>query len=210
MLMRRWLPVIGVVGVLLIFVAVPAGASTVPGGERVFGKDGVEPANNAETGSIGYILVPGHAPDPVKADPRSWAPIYLPVYPVSAAGAVGTLICQHTPVENCPSHGDGIAGLAQAVMPSVHGAGVLGHDHVLDFPGGQDFNVTWEPIVVLFTSSTAANEHITTDAQIAAAVARGDSIEIPLPQRTFDCAPSRPASTTERRRSFRWSRGRRR
>jgi hypothetical protein len=97
------------------------------------------------------------------------------------------MICQHTPVENCPSHGNAIAGLAQSVMPSVYGAGVLGHDHVLDFPGGQDFNVAWEPVVVLFTSSAAANEHLTTDAQIAAAVGRGDAIEIPLPQLTFDC-----------------------
>lgn len=186
-MVRRLPLVVAIACALLMFATVSAGASTVPSGERVLGQDGVEPAYNAETGSIGYILVPGNAPDPVKADPRSWAPIYLPVYPVSAEEHVGKMICQHTPVENCPSHGNAIAGLAQSVMPDVYGDGVLGHDHVLDFPGGQDFNVAWEPIVVLFTSTAAANEHITTDAQIDAAVGRGDAIEIPLPQLTFDC-----------------------
>lgn len=186
-MVRKWPVAVAMAAALLTLAAVPAGASTVPSGERVLGRDGVEPAYNDATGSIGYIMVPANAPDPVKANPTSWAPIYLPVYPVSAAPSVGTLICQHTPVENCPSHGDAIAGLAQQVMPSVYGAGVLGHDHLLDFPGGSDFNVAWEPIVVLFTSSSAANEHITTEAQLDAAIARHDAIEIPLPQLTFDC-----------------------
>jgi len=41
---------------------------------------------------------------------------------------------------------------------------------------------------VLFTSKAAANEHLLTDAQIEAAVARGDAIEVPVPQETFHCA----------------------
>jgi len=74
-----------------------------------------------------------------------------------------------------------------AIMPSVYGDGVLGHDHLMDFPGGADFNVAWEPILVLFTSKAAANEHLLTDAQIDAAVARHDAIEVPLPDATFHC-----------------------
>ncbi len=81
-----------------------------------------------------------------------------------------------------------MAGLAQSVEPSVYGDGVLGHDHVMDYPGGADFNIAWEPIAVLFTNSAAANEHLLTDAQIQAAVDRGDAIEIPLPALTFHCA----------------------
>jgi len=73
-------------------------------------------------------------------------------------------------------------------MPSVYGSGVLGHDHLMDFPGGADFNVAWEPILVLFTSKAAANEHLLTDAQIEAAVERGDAIEVPVPDLTFHCS----------------------
>ncbi len=65
---------------------------------------------------------------------------------------------------------------------------MIGHDHVMDFPGGEDFNVAWEPILVLFTSKAAANEHLLTDSAIAAAVARRDAIEVPVPALTFHCA----------------------
>lgn len=186
-MIRRWPLVAAVASVLLTVGATSADASTVPSGERMLGRNGIEPVYDAETGAIGYTLIPVNAPDPVKADPRSWAPMYVPVYPVSVSTDVGTLLCQHTPVENCPSHGDPIAGLAQSLMPTVYGGGVLGHDHLMDLPGGDDFNIAWEPIVVLFTSTDAAREHITTEAQIDAAVARGDAIEIPLPQLTFTC-----------------------
>jgi hypothetical protein len=40
---------------------------------------------------------------------------------------------------------------------------------------------------VLFTNTAAASEHIVTDAQIDAAVDRGDAIEVPLPPATFHC-----------------------
>jgi hypothetical protein len=32
------------------------------------------------------------------------------------------------------------------------------------YPGGADFNVAWEPILVLFTSRAAANQHLVTGA----------------------------------------------
>jgi hypothetical protein len=181
--------------VLVAAATLPAGADELPSGERMLGKTSVEPVYNDETGSIGYLQVPTKAPDPAKANSRSWAPIYLPVYPVGAP--VGTLNCMHTPVENCPSHGYGVSALAQQVMPGVYGGGVLGHDHLMDFPGGSDFNVAWEPIVVLFTNTAAANEHIVTDAALEAAVTRGDAIEIPLPQLTFYCTAV-PARLFER------------
>jgi hypothetical protein len=172
---------------LLIVVAAIAGATgSIPSGERAMGQSVIEPVYNAEkAGVIGFVSTPTHAP--MNANPHAWSPIFVPVYPVGST--VGPLLCQHTPApDNCPTHGDGIAGAAAAIVPSVYGSGVLGHDHVMDFPGGADFNVAWEPILVLFTSKAAANQHLVTDAQIAAAVAGGDAIEIPVPSATFHCA----------------------
>ncbi len=80
-----------------------------------------------------------------------------------------------------------IGSAAAAIMPSVYGDGVLGHDHLINFPGGAAFDIAWEPILVLFTSKAAATEHLLTAAQIDAAVARGDAIEVPVPQETFHC-----------------------
>ena len=150
------------------------------------GQSVLEPVYDAEqAGAIGYVSTPMHAP--MKANPRSWAPFYVVVYPVTST--VGTLLCEHTPAENCPDHGPELAGLAQQTEPDVYGVGVLGHDHLMDYPGGNDFNIAWEPIAVLFTNSDAANsEHLLTDAQIEDAVANGDAIEIPLPPLTFHCA----------------------
>ena len=81
-----------------------------------------------------------------------------------------------------------ISKSAAGIVPSVYSGGVRGHDHVADFPGGADFNFAWEPILVLFTNSNAANQHLVTDAQIAAAVDSGDAIEVPVAALTFNCA----------------------
>lgn len=164
--------------------AIPGPGEAVPSGERILGQSGLEGVYDAEhAGAIGYVSTPIRAP--MHANPSSWAPFYVVVYPTGSP--VGTLLCAHTPADNCPDHGPEVAGLAQQVEPNVYGAGVLGHDHLMDYPGGDDFNVAWEPIAVLFTSSDAAQEHLLTDAQIDAAVERGDAIEIPLPELTFHC-----------------------
>jgi hypothetical protein len=163
-------------------------AAAMPTGERTLGKSTLEPAYDAaHAGEIGYLLTPNRAPDPVKANPASWAPIYIPVYPIGTTAATA-LNCMHAPAENCPSHGDAVAAAARTVMPGVYGSGVLGHDHVLDFPGGDDFNIAWEPVLVLFTSTAAANQHLLTDEAILAAKDRGDVVLLPAPQLTFDCA----------------------
>jgi hypothetical protein len=164
-----------------------AGAGSVPSGERVTGQSVLEPVyNDEQAGTIGYVSTPLKAPTVVKANPAAWSPFYVPVYPFGST--VGTLLCMHVPVDNCPDHGPGIADAAAAIMPDVYGAGVLGHDHLMDFPGGADFDVAWEPILVLFTSKAAANEHLLTDAQIEAAVDAGRAIEVPVPTLTFHCA----------------------
>ncbi len=74
-------------------------------------------------------------------------------------------------------------------MPDVYGDGVAGHDHLAGVAkSGGDFNVIWEPTLVLFTSKDAAMQHLTTDAEIDTAVDSGAAIEVPLPQLDFNCA----------------------
>ena len=48
-------------------------------------------------------------------------------------------------------------------------------------PGGSDFNVTWHVVVVLFTNAAAANTHITTEAQLEAAIDAGDAFTVETP-----------------------------
>ena len=156
-------------------------ATGVPSGQRVLGQSVVEPVYDADSaGDIGFISTPQHAGAHSAEEAR--APLYLPVYPTGST--VGALICPHTPVDTCPDHGPGIAALAQSMAPGVYGAGVIGHDHVAQLRGA-GFHVTLEPVVVLFTSRTAANEHLVTRAAIDAAIGRGDAIAIPLEAATL-------------------------
>jgi hypothetical protein len=175
----------------LAAVATTSGAA-MPSGQRVLGQSEIEPVYNDENaGQIGYIKQPINAPQPIPANQHAVASFYLVVYPVGTLAAE-TFLCQHTPAENCPTHGNNIATLAMAREPLVYGLGVAGHDHLMDFPGGPDFNIAWEPTVVLFTAQGladgATNQHILTDGQIQAALANGDAIKVPLPTRTFICA----------------------
>jgi len=193
MRIKLLLPLLGVVGAALALVVVMgagASAQSLPTGEVALGQTTIEPAYNDMTGSIIYLLTPNRAPMPAKANPIATAPLYVIVYPTSAATSVGTLNCLHLPGDNCPDHGPGIAGAAAAINPSVYGGGVLGHDHLLAAPAsGGDFNVAWVPTLVLFTSASAANNHITTLDQLNAAIANGDVLPpIPLPQLTFLCS----------------------
>jgi hypothetical protein len=162
-------------------------ASSIPSGERINGQSTLEPVYDDMTGAIRYINTPNHVPSPINTNPRAWAPFYLPVYPTSST--VGTLLCEDVPVENCPDHGPIVAGVAKQLEPSVYAGGVLGHDHLMAGPGsGGDFNVAWEPVLVLFTSTAAANEHITTLAQLNAALGLHEVIEVPAPNLTFHCS----------------------
>jgi hypothetical protein len=167
-----------------------AAAANVPSGERIHGQSTLEPVYDDTTGNVIFIMTPNHAP--LNANPASWAPIYIVVYPGTASASVGTLQCTHVPADNCPDHGPAVAGGAAAIDPGVYGpadgSGVLGHDHLLAPPGsGGDFNIAWEPVLVLFTSAEAANTHLNTLAQINTAVTNHQAFEVPLPQLTFHC-----------------------
>jgi hypothetical protein len=178
----------------------PAGASSLPSGERLVGGTPshggtvLEPVYDDMTGQIRYVSTPRGAPNPVNSNPVAAAPFYLPVYPAGSTVGV-TLNCQDVPAENCPDHGPAVAGLAQALEPGVYGGGVIGHDHLMAGPGSHgDFNVAWVPTLVLFTNSAAANTHITTLAQLNAMIASGDVKTVPLdgtngfPNLTFHCS----------------------
>jgi hypothetical protein len=180
--------------------ALPAGASSLPSGERIVGGTAshggtvLEPVYDDMTGQIRYVSTPRGTPNPVNSNPVASAPFYLPVYPAGSTVGV-TLNCQDVPVENCPDHGPAVAGLAQALEPSVYGGGVIGHDHLMAGPGSHgDFNVAWVPTLVLFTNSAAANTHITTLTQLNAMLQSGDVIEVRLdgtngfPNLTFHCS----------------------
>src|SRR5579863_6601752 len=162
-------------------------ASDLPTGETTFGQTTIEPAYNDATGALVYLSTPSHA----HVNPNfahNVAPIYLPVYPIGST--VGTLNCEDTTTtttENCPDHGPLVAGAAMGISAklgfgSVYSGGVLGHDHILGIAStGGDFNIDWEPVLVLFTNSSAANTHVTTLAELNALVASGDAMEFPAP-----------------------------
>lgn len=152
-------------------------AETVPSGQRLLGQSVVEPVYDGDhAGAVGFISTPDHAR--LSSDDHARAPLYLPVYPVGSG--VGQLICPHVPVDGCPDHGPVIADLAQSLQPDVYAGGVIGHDHVAQLEGAGT-RVSLVPTLVLFTSRSAADEHLVTRAQIDAAVARGDAVVVPLP-----------------------------
>lgn len=159
--------------------AAPA-ALSLPSGERIVGKVAIEPAYNAETGELLYLLTPEKATFPSKANAHAVSPLYLVEYPPGST--VGTLNCMGLP-GNCPDHDEAVATVATNAMPGVYGtdpALLPGHDHIVDPPGGEEWNVAWQVIEVLFTNTQAANTHLTTEEAIEEAVANGDAIMIDL------------------------------
>jgi hypothetical protein len=166
------------VAILTMLTGVTAASAQLPSGERQLGQTIIEPGYDDRTGNLIYIMTPMHAPFPSHANANAVSPLYLIVYPNSAANSVGTMNCAHEGGDNCPDHGPIFADLAQAAVPSVYGNGVWGHDHIMDGPGGSEFNVAWQIVVVLFTNSAAANSHITTEDQLDAALDAGDAFTI--------------------------------
>lgn len=170
----------------LVLPLAPALATGYPTGQATLGQSTVEVGYNDANGQLTYLLTPDKAK--FHPAPTSWAPIYVVVYPTSVASYITTpLNCMHLGGDNCPDHGPGVSAGAAAIMPSVYGGGVLGHDHLLDVPGGSEFNVAWVPILILFTSTAAAQTHITTEAQLDAALNAHDAIEVPIPAAAFYC-----------------------
>jgi hypothetical protein len=156
-------------------------AASLPSGERLLGQSSVEPAYGDMIGNLIFLSTPIKSPFPSHTSIHAVAPLYLVEYPPGST--VGIMNCMGVP-GNCPDHDGDVAAAATSIMPNVYGTdptAVPGHDHLVAPPaGGGDFNVAWEVVEVLFTNKAAGNTHITTEAAIDAAVARGDAIEVDL------------------------------
>jgi hypothetical protein len=147
--------------------------------------------------------------------PVNVAPIFLPVYPAGSGIDPATLNCDHlVPTstgtgDNCIDHGNAVANAVVCIDPGVYAQGgipdpncaqgsmsppntsnVLGHDHLVGIAStGGDFNVLWEPVLVLFTSVNPNQARITTLAQIETAVnVTHTAFLVPLPPLTFHCS----------------------
>ena len=140
------------------------------------------------TGTLIYLQTPTNAK--VHPNDHNVAPLYIPVYPVGSGIDEASLNCQHLGGDNCPDHGPGVADAAMSIVSSVYSGGVLGHDHLAGIASsGGDFNVIWEPELVLFTNAQVAKHHITTLAQVNAVLAPGGgAILVKLPELDFNCA----------------------
>jgi hypothetical protein len=169
----------------------------------------VEPAYNDANRSLLYLLTPTKSnvqlsnkivQDPTDVafpfpHPVNVAPIFLPVYPTSSLIDPATLNCAHIPKDNCPDHGPAIADAAQfGIDPYIYHAGVIGHDHLIGVAAtGGDFNIVWEPVLVLFSpteagAAAAATQHITTLLQLTNDLNLHLVFEVPLPTLDFRCA----------------------
>jgi hypothetical protein len=177
-------------------------------GHFVGGGGAIEPAFDDSTGTLVYLRTPNNTqnaknlPDKMVpfgdlgfSLPVNVAPIFLPVYPVGSGIDPTTLNCDHlVPLDpgpgtgdNCIDHGNLIAGIASG-FPAYSG-GVLGHDHLVGIANtGGDFNVLWEPVLVLFNSVDPHQMRITTLDQIEAAVTAKTVTLLPLPPATFHCS----------------------
>lgn len=177
---RRAAPLLMVALVLPLVAAGSANAAGLPTGERQVGRSAIEPAYNADTGTILYLKTPEKSPFPTHTSAHAVSPLYLVEYPPGST--VGTLNCQGVP-GNCPDHDAAVAAVATANKPDVYGTDptlLPGHDHIVDPQGAPDFNVAWEVVEVLFTNRAAANTHLTTDTAIKNAVAAGDAVTVDL------------------------------
>ena len=210
---------LGLVTAFGVIGASPSSAGgTAPSGQRMMGNTSfstttghftggggtVEPAINDADGSQVYLLTPTNARvhpsthiNPATGMPVNVAPLYLPVYPDGSGVDPATLNCAHVPADNCPDHGPGVAGAAASIDPNVYVGStgnnlVLGHDHLIGVAKtGGDFNIIWEPVLVLFTSVGAASHRITTldgPNSLHAVEAAHGAFEVPLPQLDFNCA----------------------
>ena len=168
-------------------------ANTSFNGSHFVGGGGtIEPAINDANGNLTYLLTPNNVP--VNPNSHNVAPIYLPVYPFGSGIDPTTLSCAHVTAtyvtaDNCPDHGPLIAVVATHIESSVYGGGVLGHDHLIGIANTDgDFNIIWEPILVLFTNPKAATHRLLTLAAINSAVHSGNAFLVPVPQAEFHCS----------------------
>ena len=72
----------------------------LPSGERQLGQTIIEPGYDDRTGKLIYVMTPEGAPFPSHANAHAISPLFLVVYPNSAAASVGTMNCAHEGGDN--------------------------------------------------------------------------------------------------------------
>ena len=190
---KRLFPLVVLASMLLVGVlAMPAASGDdPPTGEHVsgngHGKASIEPAYDDTNGNLIFLLTPEKAPLPSHANGKAVAPLYLVEYPPGTDFGVH-LNCEGVP-GNCPDHDGLVAAVATGQDPlglgdpGVYGTDptlVPGHDHLVAPPTtGEDFNVAWEVIEVLFTDSNHVS-HLTTEDQVNDAVSHGFARKVDL------------------------------
>jgi hypothetical protein len=129
--------------ILLTTAAGPGTAASTPSGQRSLGQSVLEPVYNDENaGQIGYIKQPEHVARRSTRTRRRG-------HPSSTWSSIrwGQRLQRRTVHAlaggQLPHSRAGNRCLAAATYPTVYGAGVIGHDHLMDFPGGSDFTSPW-------------------------------------------------------------------
>jgi hypothetical protein len=176
-------------------------AASFDSGQRKYGQVTVEPAINSANGDTVYLHTPDKSPFPSKANPVAWAPLYLPLYPLTSTVPAYELNCQPTNCDHAnvlpfPSTDYGaLRGTDRACVDFNGGvpcSPVIGHDHLVGVASsGGDFNVAWHVKLVVFTHAAfldgKINTRITTLDQINGLVASGDVMVVDTPI-TFNCS----------------------
>jgi len=210
-IMRRFLLAVALTAAVGLVVASVGSASPPPGpfesGTVTYGQSSfdatsahfvggggtVEPAYDDANGTSIFIQTPNNSKvklakkmvtvENLGTVPVNVAPIYIVVYPTGSMDPT-QLNCAHTGGDNCPDHGNLVAGAAEGADPLVYGGGVAGHDHLLGVAStGGDFNIIWEPVLVLFNPG-AEITHITTLSEL-------ESADVPMtaiPELDFNCS----------------------
>lgn len=207
-MIRRLVPSAAAIAAAGLVIASTGGASTAnPSGQVTYGNSSfdpatqtfvggggtIEPAYDYSTGGLVYLQTPNNAQvhpakkiDPATGMPINVAPLYLVVYPKGSIDPA-SLNCAHIPLDNCADHGNAVAagaeGFSASMGSTVYANGVAGHDHLVGIAStGGDFNVIWEPVLVVFNTAAAVH-HITTLSDLDSS----DVSELPLPQLDFNC-----------------------
>src|SRR5256886_10973960 len=98
-----------VIGTLLTNVTLAS--AQLPSGERQLGQTIIEPGYDDRTGNLIYIMTPIGPPNPTHANAHAVSPLFIIVYPNSAAESAGTMNCAHEGGDNRWDHGPGIVAL---------------------------------------------------------------------------------------------------
>jgi hypothetical protein len=165
-------------------------AAQTPSGQVAFGQSTIEPAYDDMTGDLIFLLTPNHTPLNVNSNPQSWAPIYLPMYPVGTT--VGPLNCipqncdhlQVLPPDLVAALGLGSVyptGTISTKYGQFTGGLVAGHNHLVGIARTSgDFNIAWHVYLILFTpkgvADGATNQNLTTLSQMQGALNNGDAV----------------------------------